>query len=261
MHYLALIIYSHRFTPTFMIKQFLFGFLLLFTGFAFAQNPDEGLQTDNLIIEKMKSHVYRHVTYFKSETYGRVPCNGMIVFDKGEAIIFDTPVDDSTSNAVIDWVEKSLKCKVKAVIATHFHEDCVAGLNAFHKRGIPSYATNKTIESAKKANFPVPQNGFDGILKMQVGDQPVIAEFNGEGHTRDNIIGYFPSEKAMFGGCLIKELNATKGNLGDANEKDWSATVTKLKTKYPDVALVIPGHGNPGGTDLLDYTIELFKQK
>ena len=234
---------------------------MLMSCFASAQDAEKGLHTDNLIIEKVKDHVYRHITYFKSETFGKVPCNGMIVFDKNEAIIFDTTVDDSTSTAVIDWVEANLKCKVKAVIATHFHEDCVAGLNAFHKRGIPSYATNKTIASAKNAKFPVPQKGFDGSLKLKVGKQPVIAEFNGEGHTRDNIIGYFPSEKAMFGGCLIKELNATKGNLADANEKDWPATVTKIKSKYPDVEVVMPGHGSLGGTDLLDYTIQLFTAK
>ncbi|MCE6988039.1 subclass B1 metallo-beta-lactamase [Dyadobacter sp. CY323] len=244
-----------------MTRQYLLILLLLSFGYVSAQDPDKGLKTDNLIIENVKSHVYRHVTYLKTETYGRVACNGMIVFDKGEAIIFDTPVDDSTSNAVIDWVENSLKCKVKAVIATHFHEDCVAGLNAFHKRGIPSYATNNTIEFAKKAKFLVPQKGFNGLLELKVGDEKVIAEFNGEGHTRDNIIGYFPSERAMFGGCLIKELDATKGNLADANVKDWSATVAKIKTKYPDTQVVIPGHGNVGNSALLDYTIVLFEVK
>lgn len=244
-----------------MICQYVLYCLLFLSSFAFAQDPDKGLETNNLIIEKVKSHVFRHVSYFKSETYGRVPCNGMIVFDKGEAIIFDTPVDDSTSNAVIDWIENTLKCKVKAVIATHFHEDCVAGLNAFHKRGIPSYATNKTIASAKNAKFPVPQEGFKDSMEMTVGDRKVLAEFNGEGHTRDNIIGYFPSEKALFGGCLIKELNAAKGNLADANQKDWSATVSKIKSKYPDTEIVIPGHGDIGNTSLLDYTIALFEVK
>jgi metallo-beta-lactamase class B len=244
-----------------MIRQYLFLLLLFVCGNVSAQDADKGLETNNLIIEKVKSHVFRHVTYLQTESFGRVECNGMIVFDKGEAIIFDTPVNDSTSNAVIDWVENSLKCKVKAVIATHFHEDCVAGLNAFHKRGIPSYATNKTIESAKNAKFQVPQKGFDGLLELTVGDRKVIAEFNGEGHTRDNIIGYFPSEKAMFGGCLIKELNATKGNLADANVKDWSATVSKIKSKYPDTQVVIPGHGDIGNTSLLDYTIALFETK
>jgi metallo-beta-lactamase class B len=262
--YLALklnIHYSSSLQTHFMIRQYIICFLILISGFASAQDSEKGIKTDNLIIEKVKNHVYRHVTYLQTQSFGRVACNGMIVFDKGEAIIFDTPVDDSTSNAVIDWVENGLKCKVKAVIATHFHEDCVAGLNAFHKRGIPSYGSNKTIEFGKKAKFLVPQKGFDGLLEMKVGEEKVIAEFNGEGHTRDNVIGYFPSERAMFGGCLIKELDAKKGNLADANEKDWSATVAKIKAKYPDTQVVIPGHGNVGNSALLDYTIVLFEAK
>jgi metallo-beta-lactamase class B len=244
-----------------MIRRYLFWFLFLISGGSFAQDADKGIQTDNLIIEKVKSHVFRHISYLKTKTFGRVPCNGMIVYDNGEAIIFDTPVDDSTSLAVIDWVEKTLQCKVKAVMATHFHEDCVAGLHAFHKRGIPSYATNKTIAATKKANFPVPQKGFKDRMELKVGNRSVIAEFNGEGHTRDNIIGYFPSEKAMFGGCLIKELKASKGNLADANVEAWSETVSKIKKKYPDTQIVIPGHGDIGDSYLLDYTVALFDVK
>jgi metallo-beta-lactamase class B len=54
-------------------------------------------------------------------------------------------------------------------------------------------------------------------------------------------------------------MQATKGFLGDANVKDWSATVRKVKQAFPSVNLVIPGHGQIGRQELLDYTIELFK--
>jgi metallo-beta-lactamase class B len=72
-------------------------------------------------------------------------------------------------------------------------------------------------------------------------------------------VGYFPSDNVLFGGCLIKEMQATKGFLGDANVKNWSATVRKVKHAFPSVKLVIPGHGQIGGQELLDYTIKLFK--
>ena len=63
----------------------------------------------------------------------------------------------------------------------------------------------------------------------------------------------------MFGGCLIKEMNATKGYLHDANVKDWSATVEKVK-EYPHVKVVVPGHGKYGDVKLLDYTINCSKR-
>ncbi|KAA0992179.1 subclass B1 metallo-beta-lactamase [Dyadobacter sp. UC 10] len=245
-----------------MIRQYLsLSICFLLSQFTIAQNTPKGFTADAISILKVSDHVYQHITYLNTETFGKVPCNGMIVFDKGEAIIFDTPVNDSTSAVLIDWLADSLHCKVKAVIATHFHEDCVAGLNEFHRRGIPSYGSNKTIASAKEAKFPVPQKGFDGTLRLKVGKRKVLTGFFGEGHTRDNVIGYFPSEKAMFGGCLIKEVDATKGYLGDANVGAWPATVAKIKAKYPDTQIVIPGHGETGGPALLDYTIRLFEQK
>ncbi|WP_353719340.1 subclass B1 metallo-beta-lactamase [Dyadobacter sp. 676] len=240
------------------ILAYLFSLLCALTH---AQTPDKSIKTDDIVIQKISDHAYTHLTYLQTESFGKVPCNGLIVFDAGEAVIFDTPVDDATSEKVIRWVEDSLKCKVKAVIATHFHEDCVGGLKAFHEHGIPSYATNKTIALDKERKFPVPQKGFDGKLDLKVGKKAVVAAFYGEGHTRDNIIGYFPSEKIMFGGCLIKEVDATKGNLADANVEAWPATVTKIKEKYPDAKVVIPGHGKIGDTALLDYTIKLFSQK
>lgn len=70
----------------------------------------------------------------------------------------------------------------------------------------------------------------------------------------------FPSEKVLFGGCLIKELDASKGYLGDANVEAWSGTVNRVAEYFPDVQLVIPGHGAYGDKALLDCTIQLFKQ-
>jgi metallo-beta-lactamase class B len=70
---------------------------------------------------------------------------------------------------------------------------------------------------------------------------------------------YFPKENVLFGGCLIKEVNVSKGYLGDANVADWPATVEKIKKEYPHVQLVVPGHGEHGNKELLDCTIHLFR--
>lgn len=200
-----------------------------------------------------------HISYFDSETFGRVPCNGMIVTDKNEAVIFDTPVDDTSSAELINWVSQELNSTINAIIPTHFHEDCVGGLREFHKNDIPSYASKETIALAKSRRFNVPANAFEDSLTLAVGGKKVCATFLGEGHTKDNIVGYFPSENVLFGGCLIKASGASKGNLEDANVEDWSGTVEKVKNKYPMAEIVVPGHGAFGGIPLLDYTIELFK--
>lgn len=216
-------------------------------------------QSENLIVTQISENVYQHISYFNSQTFGKVECNGMIVADNRETVIFDTPTDDKSSAELIDWIGQNLKSRIKAVIPTHFHEDCVGGLKEFNKHKIPSYASNKTIKLAAERGFNVPAKGFDNSLTMKVGRKKVYAAFFGEGHTKDNIVGYFPAGEVLFGGCLIKELKAGKGNLEDANTQAWSETVEKVKRKYPNVKIVIPGHGKIGDQSLLDYTINLFK--
>ena len=221
--------------------------------------PKEVYKSNDLIITQISENSFLHTSYKKTDDFGNVPCNGLIVRNSNETIIFDTPTNDKNSEELIKWITVKLHCKINAIIPTHFHDDCLGGLNAFDENKIPSYAYSKTLELAKKNNYVVPNNGFEDSLILKVGDEIVNAKFFGEGHTKDDVVGYFPSENIMFGGCLIKELHANKGYLGDANVYAWSNTVQKVKDEYPNVKIVVPGHGKFGNKRLLDYTIKLFK--
>lgn len=221
--------------------------------------PGEVYNTDNLIITRVAENSFQHTSFLQTNDFGNVPCNGLIVRKGDEVIVFDTPTNDKSAEELILWIKETLHCKVNAIIPTHFHNDCLGGLKIFDDHGIPSYAYSKTIELAKENDYVIPQNSFSDSLILKVGDSKIIARFFGEGHTRDNVVGYFPDDRILFGGCLIKEIDASKGYLGDANEAAWSGTVEKVKAEYPEVTLVIPGHGEYGNKELLDYTINLFR--
>lgn len=219
-------------------------------------------KTDDLVIHRLSENVYVHETFLQTESFGKVACNGMIVLNENQAVIFDSPSDNESATELITYVIKELNSKINAVVATHFHADCVGGLKAFHDHKIPSFANQQTIEILKSLDpdsSATPQNGFKQSLTLYAGREKVYAEYFGEGHTKDNIVGYFPKGKTLFGGCLIKEAGASKGNLEDANVLAWSQTVRKLQQKYSDMKSVIPGHGKPGGKELVDYTIKLFQ--
>ena len=216
-------------------------------------------KSETLLINQISEYVYQHISFIDIENFGKVPCNGMVVAYKNEAVIFDTTTDNKTSCELINWVTKSLKCKITAVIPTHYHVDNLGGLDEFHKQGIPSYAYYKTVQIAKGNGLPEPQYSFDKFLELKVRNEKLYIEFFGEGHTIDNTVGYFPLEDIMFGGCLIKEAGSGKGNLEEANVKEWSETVRKVRGKYPNVKKIIPGHGKLGGIELLDDTIHLFE--
>lgn len=228
------------------------------------KKPGEGKEvyrTDNLVIRQVDKQVYIHTSALEIEGFGKFPCNGMIVTRQHEAAVFDTPTTDAVSLELIQWIESELQCTVKAVVPTHFHEDCLGGLATFHRRGIPSYSHALTQNLARENGPAIPEKTFDGSLELEIGSTKAIVTFFGEGHTRDNVVAYFPDGQVLFGGCLIKEMGAGKGNLRDANTDEWPHTVRKIKTAYPDLQTVIPGHGSAGGPELLDYTIQLFEQK
>ncbi|HSF52345.1 MAG TPA: subclass B1 metallo-beta-lactamase, partial [Algoriphagus sp.] len=214
-------------------------------------------KSETLHIEQLTSNTFVHISYINTQDFGKVACNGMIVINGDEALVVDTPTEDAASGELITWLEKERMVKVKAVLATHFHTDCVGGLKEFHANGVPSYGSLKTIALARTAGFPVPEKGFEDQLILEVGELRVMNQFLGEGHTRDNVVTYVPSDQVLFGGCLIKALGAGFGNLEDANTAAWSATVTKVKATFPDVQRVIPGHGKVGDVELLDFTIKL----
>lgn len=222
-------------------------------------NAIEVYKSKELTITQVAENSFIHTSLNLTDELGNISCNGLIVRSEDEAVVFDTAINNSISEELIKWIEETLHCNINAIIPTHFHNDSLGGLKAFDEKNIPSYANLKTIELAKKNNYFVPKNGFKDSLILKIGHEKVIAKFLGEGHAKDNIIGYFPSENIMFGGCLVRELDANKGYLGDANVADWPNTIRKLKNNYPNVNIVVPGHGDYGNKKLLDYTFKLFR--
>lgn len=56
--------------------------------------PKEIYRTNNLIITQISENTFIHTSYLQTNDFGNVPCNGLIVRDSNEAIIFDTPTND-----------------------------------------------------------------------------------------------------------------------------------------------------------------------
>jgi metallo-beta-lactamase class B len=57
---------------------------------------------------------------------------------------------------------------------------------------------------------------------------------------------------------MIKEMKSqTLGNTADGDVSSYASTVNKVKTNYPNATVVIPGHGDFGGLELIDHTLKL----
>ena len=185
-------------------------------------------------------------------------CNGLVYRVNGHIYVIDTPTDEPSSKELLTWIGEHLEGEIKGVIVGHFHDDCLAGINYFHERGVPSYANEMTIPLAIAEENQVPNSGFKGSLLLEDGLIEVF--YPGEGHTKDNVVTYLKNEKVLFGGCLVKTLEASKGYLGDANVTAWPATIRKVKSRFASAKVIVPGHGDLGDVSLLDYTEKLFSE-
>ncbi len=213
----------------------------------------------SLEIIKLSEQDYVHVSYLKDNYGGYIPCNGYLRVEGSEAFIFDTPLNDTLSEQLITFVQEDLKATINGVQVSHSHIDGAGGINAFAKAKIPTYASTKTAALLVKDSLAI-SNPFSQKDSIQIAESYVVMEYLGPAHSDDNSIAYIRASDILLGGCMIKPLDGTKGNIADANLDEWANTVTRLQSHYPKVVQVIPGHGGRGDKDLLDYTIGMFQK-
>lgn len=213
----------------------------------------------DLELQPITSNCYRHISYNEMDAYGRVPANGLVYVVQRQALVIDTPWNDDQTKRLFQWLTDSIKVTIKGVIPTHWHVDCMGGLKAVHEMGIPTYAHNLTLKITAEKELPVPKIGFQDSLEIPIGDKTVKCRFLGGGHTVDNFVIWIPEEKILFGGCMIKSLNARNpGFTGDGDLAAYPVTLKKVLNTFPEAKIVIPGHGRPGSLDLVKHTLDLL---
>ncbi|MCI5056581.1 MAG: subclass B1 metallo-beta-lactamase [Flavobacteriales bacterium] len=233
---------------------------LLNFSFVNAQNDElkEVYRSDNLVIKEIKQNLWLHISFITLSNGYEFPCNGMVYKNEKELVVFDSPTTVTASDELIEWFSKD-KTEIKNLIINHFHNDCIGGLSSFENSDFNIHANERTTELMDSLKSDVIT--FQDSSHLNVGNTVIINAFCGKAHSPDNIVSWMPNEKVLFGGCMIKSIGAGKGNLKDADVEEWPRTVRIVRSKFGDPQMiVVPGHGNIGGADLLDYTIELFKE-
>ncbi|MDM1359918.1 MUS/TUS/MOC family subclass B1 metallo-beta-lactamase [Myroides marinus] len=199
-------------------------------------------QSDKLKIEKLNDYMYVYTTYqeFKGITY---PSNALYVLTDEGAILIDTPWDKEQYEPLVNHIKEEHHKDVKWVITTHFHEDRSGGLDYFNKLGAQTYTYSLTNDILKDRNEPQALHTFGQEKQFTFGKEKLAVYFLGEGHSKDNTVVWFPKEKILYGGCLIKSAEATTiGNIEDGNVADWPKTIEVVKRKFSEAKQVIPGH-------------------
>ena len=221
---------------------------------------DATILRPDVYVQAIVPGVWRHVSYWNSPELGQVPSNGLMVEGALGAVIIDTAWSPEQTAAVLDWTESHLG-SVHSVVVTHSHADRLGGLSEVRRRGIPSYALVETVRLAEGAGWPPIDHGVvSGFSLESLG---VAGELfhPGAAHTIDNATVWLPGTRILAGGCLVRSSAATSmGNTSEADVDNWPGAVGALQKRYPEVRIVVPGHGDLGGPELLEHTRELLKR-
>jgi len=242
-----------------MKKHILFFCLLSIFTNTFAQKRISICEGVNLT--KVADSYYIHTTSHTFEGYGTFTANGLIFIKNKKAIMIDSPWDDDQTKVIVNYLRDSLQTELTTFVGCHYHNDCIGGMNYLNKIGVETYTTAFTKELCEKYRMPIAKNTFKDKTVLNFEGEKVVCQFLGGGHTADNIVVYFPKDKILFGGCLIKTLGARNlGNTKEANIDEWNKTVAKVKDSFKDVRIVIPGHGKYGDASLFNHTINLVEK-
>jgi metallo-beta-lactamase class B len=213
---------------------------------------------EDIMLVHLHDSVFMHVTWHEDKDYGRFSSNGLVIVRKGRVLFVDTPMDNDKTERLVTWLKDSLSATVTMVIAGHFHDDCLGGLAYLQSTGARSIANVRTVEKCRELQLPVPEESFSEMLVFDFHGEEIECRFFGPGHTFDNITVWLPSQRILFGGCLVKSMHSTNlGNLSDAIVEDWDKTIKRIIDSYNTIEVVVPGHGDSGGTELLEHTIRL----
>jgi len=217
----------------------------------------EAVAADTYIVP-LAPGVWRHVSSLEVPGFGKVSSNGVLVASKDAAVVIDTAWNDQQTAGILDWADQR-GLLVRAVIVTHAHTDRLGGLAEVKRRGIPVYSLGETARLAAEEkrpaiDYPV-TSGFD------LGPLGIAGEifFPGAGHVDDNAVVWLDAPRVLVGGCLVREIDAeTLGDTRYANLAEWPASIRALQERYPAAKTIVPGHGAPGGQELLEHTAELL---
>lgn len=211
-------------------------------------------------LRQVRDGVWVHVATQELSS-GPFPSNGLIVRDGDGLLLIDTAWGGENTAALLAAIESEIGLPVRRSLSTHFHDDRVGGVDTLREAGVTTFATPLTRRLAEREGSEVPERDLDGLAEAGAAVRfgPVEVFYPGAGHAPDNVVVYVPEARVLFGGCAVHEASrTTPGNLSHADLGTWPTAIRRVQARYPGAEVVVPGHGVPGGVELLDHTLAVL---
>ncbi len=215
--------------------------------------------TTELTLTRLSDGVWLHTSTRALEGYGPFPSHGLVIEHADGVLLVDTGWGMTATEVLLERIEQRLGRRPSAAIITDFHEDRAGGAAVLERAGIEVWTSEgiarRLHAEAESASFET----FDGShFAGTLGGVPLEVSHPGPGHSPENLVVWIPEHQLLFGGCLIRPWESRSlGNQADADLEAWGPSLRAVRDRYGTATTVVPSHGAPGGSALVDHSIAL----
>lgn len=194
-----------------------------------------------------------------------------LVLGSERALVVDTRGDHVQGEELAESVRRVTSLPWDVAL-THGHFDHCFGTSAFlparvwahegcaeHLRRTAEAQRTTWIEHYRSEHRPdvadalartrvvLPDQAVTASAELDLGGRAVRLLHLGPGHTDHDLVVHVPDAEVVFAGDLVEQGAAP--DFEDARPRHWPSTVDELLRLAP--AVVVPGHGQPVGTDFV----------
>lgn len=209
-----------------------------------------------------------------------VPNIGVILGSEA-ALVVDSGMGPKNGQKVLDAARKIAGGRRLILTLTHFHPEHGFGAQAFKGKADIVYNMAQRDELKRKGEgyigmfkgfgpavaaalegteIVMPDRTYDGAKhEVDLGGRTVELRTWGAAHSGGDQVVWLPNEKIVFVGDLAEErifpiFPWFPPNDADLDATNWASVLGEIASWNPKI--VVPGHGNPGGPELLSVVRE-----
>jgi metallo-beta-lactamase class B len=241
---------------------------LFFVVSAFAESASVSSESPRLVLTRLTERLYI------SEDYYYVKENSVAYVGDSYVTVIGATWTPQMARLLADEIAKITPKPIREVVDTNHDLDRVGG-NAYFKsigtrivsikmtRDLLKQEGERSVELTRhffpdypKIDIVLPDQIFASDFSLQ--ENSILGIYLGPSHKSDDIFVYFPKEKVLYGGCVLKE---QLGNTDGADLIEYPKTLRKLKQLGLDIATIVAGHYSPvHGPELIDQYLRLLAQ-
>lgn len=198
--------------------------------------------TKNLFVTNITLNTWFWTAYKNPE--GKPPAiNGLLHLTDSMVIGVNIPWRPQQVDQLAKFCLEKLQRRIGKVILTSFSPQRTQAMEAFKSHAVVFHGTlnNRTLSGLR--NMPSPDQFFSKKQDIEI-DGRLIQLYNiGPILAKDQVIVFFPDDKILYLGPLIKTPHAKLTGLSKNTLDRWEKALHKSQRLYPGSEYIIPARG------------------